>query len=230
MSLHSDDTIKLIKEAKRTQDSPFIPPFRDDLVRNSIQEAWYLTESIKTVLSNADSHNNMENINDDDNDDDENQDTHKSKRVKNGSYSLESAQIAATVNRFALDRTKRCLLAYSKHRLDRIIDIVWDIGGGTISSINSIPDKTKRNLSNNELEFIQGYTELISDYKGNYLDIDLGASLVPTKDLFIEIRVLKDCGEVLTENGIVKLTKNSQHYIKRSDVERFIVSGYLQQI
>jgi GINS complex subunit 1 len=46
------------------------------------------------------------------------------------------------------------------------------------------------------LEFIKEYQELVTTWKGLWLDIDVGASIIPPKDVFIEVRVHQDCGEV----------------------------------
>ena len=61
--------------------------------------------------------------------------------------------------------------------------------------------------------------------------MDLGAPLVPPKDLFVEVRVMRELGEIVTTSGaIARLTKGSQHHLKRTDVEQFITLGYLKQI
>ena len=54
--------------------------------------------------------------------------------------------------------------------------------------------------------------------------------MVPPKDLYIEVRVLEDCGEVLTETGTILLEKNTTHYVLRSDIEHLIRQGLLEQI
>lgn len=52
----------------------------------------------------------------------------------------------------------------------------------------------------------------------------------PPKDLFVEVRVLRDCGEIMTENGLVNLEANSTHFLRRVDVEQLIRQGLLEQI
>ena len=47
------------------------------------------------------------------------------------------------------------------------------------------------------------YGDLLAAYKGQWTDIDLTGSLEPPKDLFIDVRVLKDAGEIQTEYGYV---------------------------
>ena len=68
----------------------------------------------------------------------------------------------------------------------------------------------------------------MGDYQAA-LGIDLSANLQPPKDLMIEVRVLKDCGEIYTEQGPVTLEVNSTHYLRRSDVEPLIRQGFLEQ-
>ena len=69
--------------------------------------------------------------------------------------------------------------------------------------------------------------KVLTDYKAHYLDLDLTAAPLPPKELFVEVRVVKDCGELQTEHGMVNLQKNSQHFLRRTDVEHLIKQGYL---
>lgn len=46
----------------------------------------------------------------------------------------------------------------------------------------------------------------------------------------IEVRVLKDCGEIVTDSGPVNLQQNTYHYLKRSDVEHLIQQNYVEEI
>jgi len=82
---------------------------------------------------------------------------------------------------------------------------------------------------------------LVAGLKGRWTDVELGGSLEPPRDLYVEVRVLKDAGEIQTEYGYVRrlnelmsrvitLTKNSQLYVRQADVERLIQQGYLQRI
>lgn len=104
------------------------------------------------------------------------------------------------------------------------------------------------NLSPEEEEYVRLYGDLLAAYKGQWTDIDLTGSLEPPKDLFIDVRVLKDAGEIQTEYGYgnvsfprpdeqtdmyhsaITLTKNSQFYVRQGDVERLIQQGYLQKL
>jgi GINS complex subunit 1 len=61
-------------------------------------------------------------------------------------------------------------------------------------------------LSPEEEEYFRLYSEMLAAYKGQWTDIDLTGSLEPPKDLFIDVRVLKDAGEIQTEYGYVLLS------------------------
>ena len=46
--------------------------------------------------------------------------------------------------------------------------------------------------------------------------------MVPPKDSYIQVRVLEDIGEVSLGDHSVSLTKNSLHFLRRTDAEQFI--------
>jgi hypothetical protein len=52
----------------------------------------------------------------------------------------------------------------------------------------------------------------------------------PPKSLHVEIRVLEDCGEIMTDRGPVRLARNTQHHLRRSDVAMLIKRGKVEQI
>lgn len=58
-------------------------------------------------------------------------------------------------------------------------------------------------LSPEEEEYVRQFSDLLAAYKGQWTDIDLTGSLEPPRDLFIDVRVLKDAGEIQTEYGCV---------------------------
>ncbi len=141
-------------------------------------------------------------------------------------------------------RNKRCLLGYHRARAERIEGWCWD--GRDAESLNQNPppgenvqgpapntaagDANQSSLSPEEQEYFRQYTDLLSSYKGQWTDIDLTGSLEPPRDLFIDVRVLKDAGEIQTEYGTINLTKNSQFYVRQGDVERLIQQGFLMRL
>jgi GINS complex subunit 1 len=66
-------------------------------------------------------------------------------------------------------------------------------------------DGNTSSLSPEEEEYVRQYSDLLAAYKGQWTDIDLTGSLEPPRDLFIDVRVLKDAGEIQTEYGYVLL-------------------------
>lgn len=127
----------------------------------------------------------------------------------NPSSSPETA-CALLVNHLCMRRNKRCLLAYHKVRSDKLEEYCWNgvdvleqqaqkadgngAGEGGVSGAES-------SLSPEEEEYVRQYSDLLAAYKGQWTDIDLTGSLEPPRDLFIDVRVLKDAGEIQTEYG-----------------------------
>ncbi|GME96647.1 unnamed protein product [Ambrosiozyma monospora] len=126
------------------------------------------------------------------------------------------------VTHLCMRRNKRCLLAYERLRATKLDEMLW-------SNIEVDKDQLN-NLSQYEQEYIVKYDELLSEFKGSLSDIDLGGSLEPPSDVFIDVRVLKDAGEIQTEYGVFNLTKDSQFFVRQADVERLIQQGYLKKL
>ena len=79
------------------------------------------------------------------------------------------------------------------------------------------------------LDQFTAYDKLHGDY-ASFLQMDLTADLQPPKDLYIEVRVEKDCGEIFTDSGAVTLERGTTHYLRRSDVEHLIRQGFLRAL
>ncbi|KAG0225869.1 DNA replication protein psf1 [Actinomortierella wolfii] len=144
------------------------------------------------------------------------------------------------VHYIPMQRNKRILMAYHHQRLEKIKELAWafnalpednppqtsGIGSGT-------PTLTTRLLSPDERVFFDEYERNRNRYLSQFGEIELGLGLMahPPKDVFITVRVLKDCGDIVTESGAtLSLKKNSEHFVKRSDVEGLITQGYLLHV
>lgn len=145
------------------------------------------------------------------------------------------------VNHLSMRRNKRCLLAYHRTRTDKLEEMCWagvdvleaqqaaaSVGPPTTSTTTT--SSSSSSLSAEEEQYVHQYGDLLAAYKGRWTDIDLTGSLDPPRDIFIDVRVLKDAGEIQTEYGSITLTKNSQFYVRQGDVERLIQQGYLQRL
>lgn len=62
------------------------------------------------------------------------------------------------------------------------------------------------------------------------MQINLRNHQIPPKDLFIEVHVLGDVGEIITQNGPVLLQKGSRVLIRRTDCEPLIREGLLEHV
>ncbi|KAF9740501.1 DNA replication protein psf1 [Paraphaeosphaeria minitans] len=208
---------KLVQHAKRTQSLAHLPPYQTELVRAVTREVRDLDKDVATILEPF-----------------------------AGSFdpSTEPATACALlVNHLCMRRDKRCLLAYHRTRTDKLEEMCWsgiDVlerqqqlsqkGGGDGAGAQMGTDGAGSSLSPEEEEYVRQYSDLLASYKGQWTDIDLTGSLEPPKDLFIDVRVLKDAGEIQTEYGAITLTKNSQFFVRQGDVERLIQQGYLQRL
>ena len=107
-------------------------------------------------------------------------------------------------------RNKRCLIAYHRVRAEKLEQMCWE-GKDVLeqqapneqnaAGIDSAAAGNQSSLSPEEEEYFRQYNDMLAAYKGQWTDIDLTGSLEPPKDLFIDVRVLKDVGEIQTEYG-----------------------------
>ena len=119
------------------------------------------------------------------------------------------------VNHLCMRRNKRCLLAYHRVRSDKLEEMCWS--GKDVLDIEQQAGRHRNgegsgmaseagiqsSLSPEEEEYVRQYGDMLAAYKGQWTDIDLTGSLEPPRDLFIDVRVLKDAGEIQTEYGYV---------------------------
>ncbi|KAL9003441.1 MAG: hypothetical protein Q9188_003691 [Gyalolechia gomerana] len=213
--MYGDLGLKLVQHAKRTQALKHLPPYQTELVRAVTREVRDLDKDVSNILAPFE-----------------------------GSFNPSAEPATACnvlVDHLCMRRNKRCLLAYHRVRSDKLDEMCWsgqDVleqepqsaarqnGGASMGSDTG----NQSSLSPEEEEYVRNYSDMLAAYKGQWTDIDLTGSLEPPKDLFIDVRVLKDAGEIQTEYGAINLTKNSQFFVRQGDVERLIAQGYLQKL
>ncbi|KAJ6787966.1 hypothetical protein PWT90_10002 [Aphanocladium album] len=209
--MYGDLGVKLAQHAKRTQNLAHLPPYQTEIVRAVTREVRDLEKDVTDLLEPF-----------------------------QGSFDPAADQAVACtllVNHLSMRRNKRCLLAYHRTRTDKLEELVWngsDIadlsgqqlrepGGGSGGGLPvAAGEGSTSSLSPQEEDYVRQYSDLLAAYKGQWTDIDLTGSLQPPRDLFIDVRVLKDAGEIQTEYG--------QFYVRQGDVERLIAQGYLQKL
>ncbi|TCD66885.1 DNA replication protein psf1 [Steccherinum ochraceum] len=152
----------------------------------------------------------------------------------------------------AILRNKRCLLAYHHHRLERLKDMFWAVGGalplllsthsttsggnsanGNMNSASNSAD-VRSKLSPHEVDFLRSYSDSLLEFRSGVLateEVDLFAPITrPPKDLHVLVRVVKDCGVIQTEVGAIDFRRGQRFLVRRADVEHLIVQGYLEEV
>ena len=177
-----------MQHAKRTQALNDLPPYQPELVRAVAREVRELDKDVSNILA-----------------------------PYNGSFNPSSSPTIACsllVDHLCMRRNKRCLLAYHRVRLDKLEELCWsgedvlDARIGQLESRNAhgtgeLEGRSLSSLSPDEEEYVRQYNDLLASCNGQWTDIDLTGALEPPKDLFIDVRVLKDAGEIQTEYGWV---------------------------
>ncbi|KAI5855671.1 hypothetical protein BZA05DRAFT_349042 [Tricharina praecox] len=210
--MYGDLSQTLIAHAKRTLSLSYLPPYQSEIVRSITREVRDLDRDVTSILAPF---------------------------TDAGGFDPAASPATAytlLVHHLCMRRNKRCLLAYHKVRVERIEGVCWSgggaggEGGGMWGGDGGEGEAQGDRLSPEEEEYARGYADLLAAAKGRWTDVDLTGSLEPPRDLFVDVRVLKDAGEIQTEYGAINLTKNSQFFVRQGDVERLIQQGFLQKL
>lgn len=129
---------------------------------------------------------------------------------------------AVVVHHESVLRNKRCLMAYQHARTQRLMALRHALGP-------VLPTDVTEALSRAEREFVGGHSKLLRQY-AKATGVDLATHRTPPAEAFIEVRCLRDGGDIYTEDGAVTLAKNSIHRLRRSEAEALIAQGVLEQV
>ncbi|XP_011553578.2 DNA replication complex GINS protein PSF1 [Plutella xylostella] len=134
------------------------------------------------------------------------------------------------VRHAALERNKRCLLAYLYSRMNKIKTLRWEFG-------SVLPPDIRELLSDEEYQWFSKYSTNLATYMRSlgqdigYSGIDLTENLKPPKSLFIEVLCVVDYGKLELDDGdVIMLKKNSRHFLPTSECQTLIRQGVLKQI
>ena len=224
--MYAEQGNNLVADAKRISNLSHLPSYATTTVRAVTKEVRDLDREVSRLLAPYGSSSTQ---------------SSDGTQIKSSFNPAEdpSTACALLVNHLSMRRNKRCLLAYHRMRTGKLEEMCWN--GPDISDLQNTAvitssaggsrhSNTASSLSAEEEQYAHQYSDLLAAYKGQWTDIDLTGSLEPPKDIFIDVRVLKDAGEIQTEYGSITLTKNSQFYVRQGDVERLIQQGYLQKL
>src|SRR6266508_584904 len=120
---------------------------------------------------------------------------------------------ALLVIQTTINRNKRCLLAYHSHRLDRLRDMYWAVGGA-LPHLLSNPD-IRSKLSPHEVDYLRQYNTSIMEFRSEFShELDVTAGITnPPKDLHVLVRVVRDCGTIQTELGSIDFQKGHRFMV-----------------
>ncbi|THU87047.1 GINS complex, Psf1 component [Dendrothele bispora CBS 962.96] len=143
---------------------------------------------------------------------------------------LENPPPALLIIQTAISRNKRCLLAYHSHRVDRLRDMYWAVGGALPHLLSNQDIRSK--LSPYEVDYLRQYNSSVMEFRSEFShELDITASIVnPPKDLHVLVHVVRDCGVIQTELGSIDFQKGQRFMVRRADIEHLIVQGYLEEV
>jgi GINS complex subunit 1 len=140
-----------------------------------------------------------------------------------------SARPSILLHNTAVQRNKRCLLAYHHHRME----IIKGIQRSSVaehdaqdSSSGTATNKAPLSTNAQEVAFARDYATLREAYSTNVFELDL---LPPTSHM-VQVRVLRDAGQVvLPDSGrVVAMTKGACLFLDRADAKDFLKQGIVQ--
>lgn len=118
-----------------------------------------------------------------------------------------------------IQRQKRYLLAYHRHRMELLKEQQHPGAGGTSTGGGGGAANAQ------EVEFQNDYRELRALYAEQVFELDA----VPPTSHMVQVRVLRDMQQVVLESGrAVTFTKGSWLYLPRADVLEFLRDGTLE--
>ncbi|GBE87569.1 DNA replication complex GINS protein [Sparassis crispa] len=225
---YGDLATQLLTESRRSTATDTLLKYNDVLVRSILREQRQLEDLLQTTLNTADQDPAANN----------------------------PKMPTVLLYQTAILRNKRCLLAYHHHRLERLKDLYWSVGGAlplllsmpsasASQNVNASgggnggpPVDVRSKLSPHEVDFLRSYAVSLLTLRTEAFaadaqaeDVDLLAPITrPPKDLHILVRVVRDCGVVHTEQGAIDFRPGHRFLVRRSDVEHLIMQGFLEEI
>lgn len=124
-------------------------------------------------------------------------------------------------------RNQRCLAAYLYDRLLRIRALRWEYG-------SVLPPAVRFHMCAEELQWFSQYKKSLASFMkslGNGEGLDITQDTKPPKSLYIQVRCVKDHGELEIDDGtVILLKRNSQHFLPRWKCEQLIRQGVLEHV
>eukprot|EP00088_Acartia_fossae_P054641 TRINITY_DN6297_c0_g2_i2.p1 TRINITY_DN6297_c0_g2~~TRINITY_DN6297_c0_g2_i2.p1 ORF type:complete len:198 (+),score=21.01 TRINITY_DN6297_c0_g2_i2:32-595(+) len=123
----------------------------------------------------------------------------------------------------AVERNKRCILAYINARMEKIRNMRWQFGA-------VLPADIKGNLCEPEQHFFTKYNRLLVNYMSS-VGTDITEDLSPPRNLYVDVRVKQDYGELeLPDGQVIQLKAGTQYHLPRNLCEQLIYQGVLEHV
>ena len=231
-SQYGDLATQLLNESRRSTATDALLKYNDVLVRSIAREQRQLESLIQKYLAEVDENDNA------------------------NSPNMPTVLLLQT----AILHNKRCLLAYHHHRLERLKELYWGVGGALplllkvpsaddqagedpYAQTQNIASEIRPKLSPHEVDFLRSYAASLLELRTSAFsshsshsqtlteDVDLLSPIKrPPKGLYVEVRVVRSCGIVHTEQGAIDFRRGHRLLVRRADVEHLIVQGYLEEV
>ena len=209
MTNFGEKALELIRESVRARD--MLAPFNEEKVRLVREEIQVLVEDVRIIIHfdficsiHLDYLQNSRDTSSDN-----------------------PSRPAIMLRHNALERNKRCLLAYIDDRAKKITEMRWQFGP-------VLPSEVKTQMCEEEISYFNQYNRDLAAYMravGDGTGVDLTIDQAPPKSLYIEVKCLQDYGEMETDEGsVIMLRKNTQHFLPRTQCEPLIRQGILEQV
>lgn len=200
--MYGEESVKLIRDIKRHQNT--LSLYAIEPVRSIQREMRYLFRELMSIINSA---------------------------GDNPSETMTPAAVAfITVAYAVIERNKQCLIVYHHIRMNKIQQCVWQMGaeGG---GLKMAPNDIRMLMSTQEQEFYKSYSALVNSYRTPFSDVlDLTAPLTPPQSLWISVRATKELQFVTQEGHVIQMRDGDQHFVRQTDVQKFISMGLLEII
>jgi GINS complex subunit 1 len=123
----------------------------------------------------------------------------------------------------AMERNRRCVLAYLYNRLRTVRSFRWGFG-------SIVPPEIRSNMRDSEVKWLESYGKLLAKYMCT-VGHDLTQNLDPPSLLHRQVLCKKDFGEYETSDGnSVLLKKNSYHMLLDADADALLQQGIVEYV
>lgn len=123
-----------------------------------------------------------------------------------------------------IKRNKRLLLIYMHERMQRLREMRW--------TQRALPDAQKARCCQSEIQFYNDYSRALSQYmsRNEGVGMDLTLDTKPPKDTFVNVRCLKDVGEVILSYGRAAVLPGSTISLPAEEAEPLLRDGTVELV